>query len=106
VYAERGWTLARAATRLIMLAALLLAAAAVVCAGLAVLYARIFHGGLRERHAAHAENMRLFGNSATILALNDADVYASWRLVRVNVCVAAVCLIIASALFIGRRALL
>lgn len=67
-----------------MLAALLLAVAAVLCAGLALQYAWIFYSGLRTRHAARFNEVSLFGRSDTILALNDADLYASWRLARMN----------------------
>ena len=86
-----------------MLSALLLAAAAVVCAGLATQYARIFRGGLRDRHAARAADVSLFGNAETILALNDADIYASWRLARVNVCAASLCVIGATVIALTSR---
>ena len=82
-----------------MLAALLLAVAAVICAGLALQYSWVFYGGLRKRHKARFGDVSLFGRSDTILALNDADVYASWRLARVNLAVAAVCLVMAGSLF-------
>ena len=80
-----------------MLAALLLAIAAVLCAGLALQYAWIFYGGLRTRHATRFDNVSLFGRSDTVLALNDADVYASWRLARMNLLGAIVSLFAAAA---------
>ena len=86
-----------------MLSALLLAAAAVVCAGFATQYARSFRGGLCDRHAARAADVTLFGNAETILALNDADIYASWRLARVNGCVASLCVIGATVIALTSR---
>ena len=87
-----------------MIAALLLAAAAFICAGLALQYAWLFYAGVRKRHAAKLVDVSLFGRSDTILALNDADVYASWRLARVNLVVALVCLAAAAAIGLASRA--
>lgn len=87
-----------------MLAALLLAAAAVVCAGLAVQYARVFRGGVSDRHASQRANVTLFARAETILALNDADIYAGWRLARVNLVAAVVCFASAAALWLVLRA--
>ena len=75
-----------------MISALLLAAAAFICAGLAVQFAWLSYAGVRKRHAAKFVDVSLFGRPDTILALNDADIYASWRLARVNLIVALVCL--------------
>jgi hypothetical protein len=86
-----------------VIAALLLAAIAVICAGLALQYAWVFYGGVRKRHAAKFRDVSLFTRSDTILALNDADVYASWRLARVNLAVAAVCLTAAAAIRVVLR---
>lgn len=47
--------------------------------------------------------MTLFGNAETILALNDADIYASWRLARVNGCVASLCVIGATVIALTSR---
>ena len=80
-----------------MLAALLLAIAAFLCAGLALQYAWIFYGGLRTRHAARFAEISLFGRSDTVLALNDADLYASWRLARMNLLGATLFLFAAAA---------
>jgi intracellular septation protein A len=86
-----------------MIAALLLAAAAVICAGLALQYAWVFYGGLRKRHARQFDDVSLFGASSTILALNDADIYASWRLARMNLLAAIVLLAFAAALSLALR---
>ena len=80
-----------------MLAALLLAIAAFLCAGLALQYAWIFYGGLRKRHADRFGDVSLFGRSDTVLALNDADLYASWRLARMNLLGAILFLFAAAA---------
>ena len=86
-----------------MLAALLLALAAVISAGLALRYAWIFYGGVRRRHRARFGHVGLLGRSDTILALNDADVYASWRLARMNLAAAALTLAAAVAVFLWLR---
>ena len=86
-----------------MLAALVLALAAVISAGLALQYAWIFYGGVRKRHKTRFSDVSLFGRSSAILALNDADVYASWRLARVNLAVASLCLAAAATLFFWLR---
>ena len=86
-----------------MIGALFLAAIAVICAGLALQYAWEFYGGVRKRHAAKFSDLSIFARSDTILALNDADTYASWRLVRVNLTVAAVCLTAAAAISVVLR---
>ena len=87
-----------------MLAALLLAGAAVICAGLALQYAWVFYGGLRTRHPTRFNDVSLFGPAATILALNDADLYASWRLARLNLIAALVLLFAAAAAYTVARA--
>ena len=87
-----------------MIAALLLAAAAFICAGLALQYAWLFYAAVRKRHAAKFVDVSLFGRSDTILALNDADIYASWRLARVNLTIALVCLAAAAAISFTLRA--
>lgn len=86
-----------------MLGAVLLAGAAALSAGFALQYAWVFCLGVRKRHSARCADVSLFGRSHTILALNDADVYASWRLARVNVIVAVVCLVTAAAIRIAVR---
>ena len=74
-----------------MLVAVLLVGASALCAALALQYARVFYGAVRTRHPARFADISLFGRADTILALNDADVYASWRLARVNVAIATLC---------------
>ena len=86
-----------------MLGAVLLAGASALSAGFALQYAWVFYGGVRKRHSERCAHVSLFGRSHTILALNDADVYASWRLARVNVIVAVVCLVTAAAIRIWVR---
>jgi hypothetical protein len=81
-----------------VIAALLLSAIAAICAGLALQYAWVFYAGVRRRHSERFTEISIFGKSADILALNDADVYASWRLTRVNLTVSLVCLAGASGI--------
>jgi hypothetical protein len=87
-----------------VIAVLVLGAIAFVCAGLALQYTWLFFSGLRKRHAAHFERVKLFGKSEAVLALNDADLYASWRLARVNlvVSVGTMCAAIAVAMLVMR----
>jgi hypothetical protein len=53
---------------------------------MAIQYGRIFDRAARERHTGVV--LRLTDASTTILARNDADLYASWRLTRVNAVIA------------------
>jgi hypothetical protein len=80
-----------------MIAVLVFSAVAAICAGLALQYTWVFYAGLRTRHASQFTRVSLFASSDGVLALNDADVYASWRLARVNLVVALICLCIAAA---------
>jgi hypothetical protein len=53
---------------------------------LASRYARVAHDGLRTRHGALDTSIWgvLNRRAEDVLALNDADVYAGWRLARMN----------------------
>jgi hypothetical protein len=86
-----------------MIAVLVFSAVAAICAGLALQYAWVFYAGLRTRHASQFSRISLFAPSDVVLALNDADVYASWRLARVNLIVALICLCIAAAAMTATR---
>jgi hypothetical protein len=78
------------------LPALLPTGVALLCATLALLYARLFVRAARARHATNPP--RLWDSGARVLACNDADLYASWRLVRVNIVGALLTLLITSAI--------
>ena len=47
-------------------------------------YATLFRRALDTRHGALGVGLTLFDAERDVLALNDADLYASWRLARVN----------------------
>jgi hypothetical protein len=83
-----------------VLTVLLLALVAMITAVLAMLYARNFNAALQARHAAQQHEVGLLSGSSRILALNDADLYASWRLTRVNVVASAMCAIAVVAIFV------
>jgi hypothetical protein len=80
-----------------MLAALLFAAAAFICAGLALQYAWLFYRALRRRHPQRFGHVSLLGRPECVLALNDADIYASWHLARMNLLGAIFFLVVAEA---------
>jgi hypothetical protein len=87
-----------------MIAVLMFSAVAAICAGLALQYTWVFYAGLRTRHAQQFSRVSLFASADVVLALNDADVYASWRLARVNLTIALVCLCIAAIVMAAVRA--
>jgi hypothetical protein len=73
---------------------------ALILATLALLYARGGAHALRTRHADPRAGILslLLARDADILARNDADLYASWRLARVNASTALILSIVAGLL--------